>query len=530
MKVSHIPFENTGFFSKTILDYLDQKESVQEFYHHPPNFEGFARQIEDKKKSYPTSSRKILADVLKQQYHSVDTSEATLENIQSLQDHNTFTITTGHQLNLFTGPLYFLYKIISTINLTESLAVQFPEQQFVPVYWMATEDHDFDEINSFNFKEEKLKWNSSNTGAVGQFSLEGLQEVFNSFSKLLGNSSNASYLKELFEKAYLQHSTLSGGTRYIANELFKEYGLVIIDADHPKFKDIFIPIMKDEVLNQTSFKSVSKTISSLQKAYKIQVNPRDINLFYLKDHLRSRIVEENGQYRILDTELIFSKDEMLYELENNSERFSPNVIMRPLYEELILPNLCYVGGGGELAYWFQLKSYFESVSIPFPILMLRNSVQIISKKQAKKLHKLGISNEELFLKQHQLIAKKVIENSEIQFSFQEARNRLNQQFLALRKIAKETDVSFIGAVNAQERKQIKGLENLEKRLLRAEKRKQAELVMRITDLQNQLLPNYSLQERQKNFSEFYEEYGHDLILVLKESINPLQGSFTILEI
>jgi len=221
---------------------------------------------------------------------------------------------------------------------------------------------------------------------------------------------------------------------------------------------------------------------------------------------------------------------MLYELENNCERFSPNVIMRPLYEELILPNLCYVGGGGELAYWFQLKSYFESVSIPFPILMLRNSVQIISKKQAKKLHKLGISNEELFLKQHQLIAKKVIENSEIQFSFQEARNRLNQQFLALRKIAKETDVSFIGAVNAQERKQIKGLENLEKRLLRAEKRKQAELVMRITDLQNQLLPNYSLQERQKNFSEFYEEYGHDLILVLKESINPLQGSFTILEI
>jgi len=530
MKVTHLPFYKTGFFSKIILDYLDQKESVQQFYQNPPDFEGFARQIQDKKKSYPQTSRKILVDALQEQYRTVDVSEATLENIQSLEDQNTFTITTGHQLNLFTGPLYFLYKIISTINLTESLAVKFPEQRFVPVYWMATEDHDFDEINYFNFKDDKLKWNSSNSGAVGQFSLEGLQEVFNSFSKLLGNSSNASYLKELFEKAYLQHSTLSGATRYIANELFKEYGLVIIDADHQKLKNIFSPIMKDELLNQTSFKSVSKTISSLQKAYKIQVNPREINLFYLKNHMRSRIVEENGQYRILDTELIFSKNEILHELENHSERFSPNVIMRPLYEELILPNLCYIGGGGELAYWFQLKSYFESVNVPFPILMLRNSVQIISKKQAKKLDKLGVSNEELFLKQHQLIAKKVKENSEIQFSFQAAKDLLNEQFLALRKIANETDASFIGAVDSQEKKQIKGLENLEKRLLRAEKRKQAEIVTRITDLQDQLLPKHGLQERQKNFSEFYEEYGHDLILALKESLNPLQRSFTILEI
>ena len=151
MKVTHLPFYKTGFFSKIILDYLDQKESVQQFYQNPPDFEGFARQIQDKKKSYPQTSRKILVDALQEQYRTVDVSEATLENIQSLEDQNTFTITTGHQLNLFTGPLYFLYKIISTINLTESLAAQFTEQRFVPVYWMATEDHDFDEINYFNF-------------------------------------------------------------------------------------------------------------------------------------------------------------------------------------------------------------------------------------------------------------------------------------------------------------------------------------------------------------------------------------------
>ena len=530
MKVSHIPFQKTGFFSKIISDYLAQKESIREFYHNFPNIEGFARQIDDKKQSFEKTSRKILVDVLQDQYRNVVASEATLENIKSLQDQNTFTITTGHQLNLFTGPLYFLYKIISTINLSETLSEQFPEQHFVPVYWMASEDHDFDEINYFNFKGEKVMWNRSHGGGVGRFSLEGLQDVFRSFSTLLGNSKNASYLKQLFEKAYLDHTTLSEATRYIANELFKEYGLVIIDADHQRLKDIFAPIMKDEILNQTSFKVVSKSITSLQKEYKIQINPREINLFYLTDNSRNRIVQEEERYHIHDTNIIFSKAEILDELENHSERFSPNVIMRPLYQEVILPNLCYVGGGGELAYWFELKSYFDTLQIPFPILLLRNSVQIVSKKQSKKLYNLNISFEEMFLNQHQLIAKKVQENIAIQFSFKNAKELLNQQFLALRKIANETDISFIGAVDAQQRKQIKGLENLEKRLLRAEKRKQADFVTRIATLQDQLLPNQSLEERQMNFSEYYLVYGQDLMITLKKSLNPLQSAFTILEI
>ncbi len=530
MKVSHIPFENTGFFSKIISDYLDQKESLQQFYQNSPDFKGFTRQIQDKKESYPTRSRKILVDVLKEQYHSVDTSEATLENIKSLEDQNTFTITTGHQLNLFTGPLYFLYKIISTINLSETLSEKFPEQHFVPVYWMASEDHDFDEINYFNFKGKKVMWNHPHGGGVGRFSLEGLKDVFTSFSTLLGNSKNASYLKQLFEKAYLDHKTLSEATRYIANELFKEYGLIIIDPDHQRLKDVFAPIMKDEILNQTSFKVVSKTITSLQKEYKIQVTPREINLFYLTDNSRNRIVQGEDQYHIHDSNIIFSKAEILDELENHSERFSPNVIMRPLYQEVILPNLCYVGGGGELSYWFELKSYFDTLQIPFPILLLRNSVQIVSKKQSKKLDNLKISFEEIFLKQHQLIAKKVQDNSTIKFSFKNAKELLNQQFLALRNIANETDISFVGAVDAQQRKQIKGLENLEKRLLRAEKRKQADFVTRIVTLQNQLLPNQGLEERQMNFSEYYLVYGQDLMIALKKSLNPLQSAFTILEI
>ncbi|AUC83904.1 bacillithiol biosynthesis cysteine-adding enzyme BshC [Polaribacter sp. ALD11] len=530
MKVTQIPFKNTGFFSKTMLDYLEKKDTIQPFYNNFPDITGFHNQIEEKEKSYRLQSRLVLVDALKKQYHNFDVSEKTQENIALLKLKNTFTITTGHQLNLFTGPLYFLYKIISAINLAEELGHKFPEKNFVPVYWMATEDHDFDEINYFNFEGKKVKWTREDGGAVGRFSTDGLEDVLAVFANQLGGSKNAKYLKELFSKGYLEHNNLADATRFIANDLFKEYGLVIIDGDDKDLKNLFIPFVKDELENETSFKEVSKTISKLEENYKIQVNPREINLFYLSKNSRERIIFENGVYKVNNTDITFSKTEILKEVDENPLAFSPNVIMRPLYQEVILPNLCYLGGGGEIAYWFELKNYFEKVNVPFPILLLRNSVQVIAEKQQKKLDNLTISHEELFLNQHELLSKKVIENADIEVDFNEKIQYLENQFSELKVVAEKTDVSFVNAVNAQERKQIKGLENLQKRLLRAEKRRQSDLVERITALQNELLPNQSLEERQRNFSEYYLEYGATFIAALKESLKPLELEFTILEL
>ncbi len=530
MKVTQIPFQKTGFFSKTMLDYLEQKESIQTFYNNFPNISGFQNQIEEKQKSFDVESRFILADALKNQYKSIEISDKTSENIQGLKLKNTFTITTGHQLNLFTGPLYFLYKIISVINLSEELSEKFPEQNFVPVYWMATEDHDFDEINSFNFDGKKVLWNRKDGGAVGRFSTNGLEDVFEVFSNHLGNSKNAQYLKQLFAVGYLKHQNLADATRYIANELFSEFGLVIVDGDDEKLKELFVPFVKDELEQQTSFKQVTKTIESLEKLYKIQVNPREINLFYLGDNFRERIIFEDGIYKVNNTEITFSKEEIFEELKNNPKAFSPNVIMRPLYQEVILPNLCYVGGGGEMAYWLELKGYFDEVEVPFPILLLRNSVQVISEKQASKLKKLNISLEEIFLKQNDLLSKKVVENSGITVNFLKIQETLMHQFSKFNEVAKKTDISFQGAVNAQAKKQFNGIKNLQKRLLRAEKRRQKDLVDRIIVLQNQILPNQSLEERQRNFSEYYLEYGASFIENLKASLRPLQLEFTILEL
>lgn len=525
---TYIPFQKTGFFSTMMCDYLEGSEKLKPFYNNYPNIQNFENQIQLKQQTFTNINRNILVEALKRQYRGFNISEKTANNLELLSKNNTFTVTTGHQLNLFTGPLYFLYKIISTINLAEQLSKKYTNQNFVPIYWMATEDHDFEEINYFYFKGKKVQWNTNQGGGVGRFSNDGLDRVFQEFQKHLGTSRNASFLKNLFSKAYLQHNTLAEATRFIANELFSEYGLVILDGDDKALKRILIPYVKKELFNNTAFNAVHKTNTALQKLYKIQVNPRKINLFYLKNELRERIVFENGIFKVNNTEVQFTKEAIEKELETYPERFSPNVIIRPLYQELVLPNLCYIGGGGELAYWMQLKAYFNTEEVVFPILLLRNSVQVISKKQYGKLENLNITAQELFLKQHQLVTNKISEKMKINFDFSEQRRFLKRQFDSLRAIANKTDISYLGAVNAQEKKQLKGLNNLEKRLLKAEKRRQSDLVMRITNLQSEILPGLSLEERKRNFSEYYLTYGNDFITILKQRLNPLQQEFFIL--
>jgi bacillithiol biosynthesis cysteine-adding enzyme BshC len=524
-----ISYHKTGYFSNLILDYLSQDSPVEFLYHRFPTLENFGGEIQEKAKNYNQKNRKILVDAIKSQYKNLELSEATQKHIKSLKSTTAYTITTGHQLNLFTGPLYFLYKIISTINLCSELKKEQPQYHFVPVYWMATEDHDFDEINYFNFNNKKVVWEREAGGAVGELSNQGLDRVFKSFSKTVGNSPNAETLKSLFKQAYLKHNNLADATRYLANALFGDYGLVILDANEKELKQLFVPYIKDELFNNTSSEFVAKTNSDINaipgKNYKLQVNPREINLFYLKSGLRERIIESEGAYYINNTELKFDKINLQTEIENHPERFSPNVLLRPLYQEVILPNLCYIGGAGEIAYWLQLKSYFDKMDVTFPMLLLRNSALLISEKQAKKLEKLNIGIEDLFLPKSDLETKITKQISSIKIDFSLQRNHLQQQFKELYKLAEQTDNSFKGAVAAQEKKQLNGLATLEKRLLKAQKRKLANQLERVSKLQNELFPNGSLQERTANFSEFYLEYGEAFIPRLIEELNPLEQEF-----
>jgi len=417
------------------------------------------------------------------------------------------------------------------INLSEQLNKKHSNHHFVPVYWMATEDHDFDEINYFNLFGKKIEWKRKSGGAVGELETKGLEKLLSELKSKLGESENAQKLSTLFSEAYTKHSNLTDATRYVANKLFSSYGLVIIDGNDKDLKKQFIPFAEKEITEKKSFQEVEATTLKLEKiGFKKQVHPREINLFYLSEGLRERIIETNGVFKINNTEITFSKEEILKELQNYPERFSPNALLRPLYQEIVLPNLCYVGGGGELAYWFQLKDYFKSVAVTFPILLLRNSVLLIPKKISKKLGKLNETIDSLFLSPYDLEKKHTHQLSDVVIDFTPQREHLKKQFANLYIVAEKTDKSFLGAVAAQEKKQLNGLDKLEKRLLKAEKIKLADQLNRLTAIQDYLFPKESLQERTLNFSEFYLEFGEQLLQSLKENLKPLCHEFTIIKL
>ncbi len=524
-----LPYHKTGYFSQLMCDYLERKEATLHFYHRFPNLENFHGQMQEKKEGFKSETRSILVERLKHQYANHQLSEATAANIEALGNENCFTITTGHQLNLFTGPLYFLFKIFSAINLAETLKEKYPDSDFVPVYWMASEDHDFEEINYFNLHGKKVAWDRTSGGAVGELSTEGLGAVLEVLKNELGASSHAKELLSLFEKGYLSHDHLADATRHIANELFKEYGLVIIDGNDAPLKKLFASYAERELFENLSHACVTETTARLLEAgYKEQVHPREINLFYTIEGVRERIIEQEGRFYVNETDISFSEAEIRQELASFPERFSPNALLRPLYQEVILPNLCYIGGGGELAYWFQLKDYFEAVTVPFPILLLRNSVVLVSQKQSDKLLKLQVDITSLFQNREALKTEYTHQLSEIKIDFSDQRQHLQQQFEGMYKIAQQTDASFLGAVGAQEKKQLKGLDHLEKRLLKAQKRRLTDKLGRLVAIHEQLFPKGSLQERNVNFSEFYLEYGNRLLTELKEELDPLAHEFTIL--
>ncbi|MCG2420288.1 bacillithiol biosynthesis cysteine-adding enzyme BshC [Aequorivita sp. F47161] len=531
MATHSISYKKTGYFSKLICDYLDENPSLSSFYNRFPKLENFRAQFEEKRSQLSLAQRRKLAKRIMFQYGDNNLSQSTLSNIDLLYEPDTFTVTTGHQLNLFTGPLYFLYKIFSTINLTEALNKEYPKHYFVPIYWMATEDHDFEEINYFNLFGSKIQWNRDAAGAVGELSTEGLNTVKEILKKKLGPGKNADKLVSYFAQAYQENTNLADATRHLANLMFWEYGLVIVDGNDAELKKEFIPYAEKELTENLGFKMVSETTEKLTAlGYPEQVHPREINLFYLTENLRERIIEKEGRFYVNETDIFFSKEEILKELHEKPERFSPNALLRPLYQEVILPNLCYIGGGGELAYWFQLKDYFKKVEVPFPVLLLRNSALLVTKTLSEKLKKLNTGIEELFLPQHELITRHTYNISKIDIDFSKQKEFLKEQFKDLYTLAEKTDASFLGAVGAQEKKQLNGLDNLEKRLLKAQKRKFSEELDRLKNIQNQLFPKQSLQERQLNFSEFYLEHEEELLELLKENLDPLDFNFMVLEL
>ena len=204
--------------------------------------------------------------------------------------------------------------------------------------------------------------------------------------------------------------------------------------------------------------------------------------------------------------------------------------MRPLYQEIVLPNVCYVGGPNELRYWLQLKTYFDENKIQFPILKLRNSAYIIDSKTSKKIKNSGIEIKYFMGELSELIKHKIDSTSSIKINFDSLRSNLSSQFDELRKVSLETDKSFIGALNAQEKKQKKGIDDLEKKLNKAEKKNHEAEIESIRSIYNYLNPRNINQERYLNFGNFYSCKGPSFINYIVEKISIMDDKILIIDL
>ena len=516
-----------GKFSTLVRDYMNERQTTSDFYNRFPSEDSLVKQTKDKLKSF--KNREILCDSLEKQLSFLELTEPQTENLEKLRKDNTVTITTGHQLNLFTGPVYIFYKILQVVKCCDYMNDRHPEFNFVPIFWMATEDHDFEEINHFCFRCKGYSWERDFGGATGRMNLDGIHKVFEEFFQDLPDSRHADELKQLARDSYLSSKTLTEATQRLIHELFGRFGLLMVDGDDRELKKLMIPAFEEDLIHNTAFKKIGETNHKLaENHYNIQVNPREINLFYLEgDSIRERIVFENGKFKVLNTQIEFSEQEIKEELKNYPEKFSPNVILRPLFQETILPNIAYIGGFGELSYWLQLKSFFEAMNIDYPLAIGRNSLMVISSKQRETLEKLSIDFSELLLPIQEIINRNVIDNSETDIDFDKYEEMLTQMFAELEEKAVKTDVTFSKMVDAQKTKQLKGLEKMFKRLQRAERKRQTDRVEKIESVYKKLFPKNKLQERVDNFSEFHLEYGFHFIDEIYDEINPIDFCFTI---
>ncbi len=528
MNVTYRPFSEVSQFSETDVAYVNCDPKLMQFAKYQPTLSSFEQVLKDK--AGDKIDRALLSNVLRDQYETYCTpTDKGLELIKKLENERTFTITTAHQPVLFTGPLYVVYKIISAVKLCTQLQEAYPDHDFIPVFVTGGEDHDFDEMNHAHLFGNELVWENSEKGAVGRMQTESLQPALESLQNILGESDNAKEIYSLFEKTHKHHETYAPAFADLINGLLGPLGILVLNMDDSRLKEKMVSIFRDELFEHHSSKLVRETQSEVEEAgFKPQAYVRDINLFYLDDQIRERIEKEGNEFRVVDTDITFSEDDINELLEQRPDKFSPNVVTRPLFQETILPNLAYIGGGGEIAYWLERKSQFEHFNINFPMLVRRDSCLWVDPALTKRMNKVGLPLEDYFKDEDQQIKDYVSRAAENEFKLGREKGQIMQLFKGIEEKAKAIDPTLRSTIAAEARNQVKSLEKIEDKLRKAEKQRHEIELGQISKIREKLFPGGGLQERYANFLEFYTRHPESYFNTLYDAFDPLNGQLKIL--
>ena len=523
---TQLSYGDTGFFSPLANAFVNGDKDLAQFYKHPVSFEGIASAIKERQQS--VIDRKLLVTELTNQYKSLQPSGKVKANIALLSDENTFTVCTAHQPAIFTGNLFFVYKIIHAIKLAEELTKKFQGKNFVPVFYMGCEDADLDELGNIFLDGEKINWETNQQGAIGRMNTKGLEKIIHRVEGELSVLPHGKELVAILKECYLNSPDIQTATFKLIHQLFGEYGLVVLIPDNPNLKRKMIPVFEDELFNHRSSAIVESTIAELSKKFKAQAQPREINLFYLKGDVRERIERSGDEWNVVNTNITFDAESLKKELTEHPERFSPNVILRGLFQETILPDVAFIGGGGEIAYWLELKGVFAQYKVPYPVLVLRNSFLVLEEKWKEKINKLHISVEDIFKDERELMNALVKRESANQLTLAGEITNFTSYYDKLKTVAGQVDDTLTTHVAALQTRAIKPLQELEKKLLRAERRKYEVEKRQLSAVKNALFPNNSLQERVDNFMPYYAKWGKDFLKAIYDHSLTLEQKFVVI--
>jgi len=516
----------TGSFSGLVLDYVNGAEDLRPFFSHTVSLEGVKAAIAGRRAA--PVNRPLLHQAFSVQYAG-GASDAQRRNIESLLSEDTFTVCTAHQPNIFTGYLYFIYKILHAVRIAEELSSTLPGHHFVPVYYMGSEDNDLEELGQVKVDGIRYVWQTRQEGAVGRMKVDkALTALISGLEGQLGVRPHGAGLISILRDAYREGRTVAEATKSLVDGLFAFYGLLVLNADDSALKKTMIPVFRDDLTLHTPHTLVSRAGEQMSRRHKVQVNPREINLFYMVDGIRERIIRKGEEFTTESGAIRMSEEEILHLLGSNPECFSPNVVLRALYQETILPNVAFVGGGSELAYWLEMKGMFDHFHVPMPVLVLRNSFLISYSKTEQKLQALGLGIDDLFRDEFALVDTYVRKHSGQVLDVEGERRQATALFGGLKAKASSIDPTLLQHLEALETKFGKQLDNAEKKMVRAEKRKHAAGREKLLKLRARLFPGGSLQERVDNFMPYYADHGRSFIDQVYRHSLALEQKFVVL--
>lgn len=526
------------------LDYIHEFDNVQKFFKRnfraQESYEEFFKILTQKEKAHKSE----LSEIIKNQYTNNKISKRTAANIELLQSNKTIAVITGQQLGIFGGPLYTFYKTITAIKLCNFLKEKYDGYQFVPIFWLEGDDHDYEEVRSTNILNnenniQNLKYDDGqpeelNRGSIGELKFnDNLESVLTQMTDGLRESEFKKSLIDLIKSIYQPGRTFLESFRELMISLFDEYGLIVFSPIDPSVKKLLIPIFKQEIINyrnQTGY--LVERSAELEDIYHAQVKVKPINLFYVDENERISIEPAENDYRLKNKRKKFTQEEILLQLNNNPEKFSPNVLLRPICQDYLFQTGFYVGGPSEISYFAQVTPLYDIYKILQPYIYPRSSATIVERGVKSILEKYNVNYPDVFTSGDELISKVIAANSDfnIEKLFDDMNSSMGDIFAELNIKLTAIDKTLSDLNSKSKEKVLQTIDYLKSKAVEAEKRKHEATIRQLTKVQNVLFPNSNMQERELNFIYFVNKYGMDILKWIFNELSINKFEHQILEL